>query len=134
MKPYLVPTLLALAVAVPATVLAAEPAKPVATQSKSGAVSLSELMSAPKQYANQTLTVTGRYAGMCADGADFYFKDKLSTIEVLLPPSGIPKGMKLGAPLRVTGQVLVRGGEGEEGEVLIKPTAVELDAAVEKAK
>lgn len=134
MKPYLVSTLLALTISTPGVVFAGESAKPTQTQSKSSAVSLSDLMSAPKQYANQTLTVTGRYAGMCADGADFYFKDKLSTIEVLLPPSGIPKDMKVGAPLRVTGQVLVRGGEGEEGEVLIKPTAVELDAAVEKAK
>lgn len=132
MKPYLISTLLALGVTAPGLVLADKPAKPAQAQSTPSVVALSELMSEPRRYANQTLTVTGRYAGMCADGADFYFKDKLSTIEVLLPPGGIPKGMKLGAPLRVTGQVLIRGSEHEEGEVLIKPTAVELDAAAAK--
>lgn len=131
MKKYLIATLLVLSAGAPLVACADDTAKPAA-KSTQGVVTLSELMSAPKPYANQTLTVTGRYAGMCADGADFYFKDKLSTIEVLLPPGGIPKGMKLGAPLRVTGQVLVRGGEGEEGEVLIKPSAVELDSAAAK--
>lgn len=132
MKRYLISTLLALGVTASGLPLADEPAKPAPAQSTPSVVALSELMSEPRRYANQTLTVTGRYAGMCADGADFYFKDKLSTIEVLLPASGIPKGTKVGAPLRVTGQVLVRGGDGEEGEVLIKPTKVEPDAAAAK--
>lgn len=125
--------LLALSAGAPAYVLAADSPQAAPATTQASAVALSDVMNQPKLYANKTLTVTGRYAGMCADGADFYFKDRLSTIEVLLPPGGMPKGLKLGTPLRVHGQVLVRGGEGEEGEVLIKPTAVEPDTSAAKA-
>ncbi len=125
--------LLALIAGAPACVLAADPPQATPAAAEASTVTLNDVMNQPKLYANKTLTITGRYAGICPDGADFYFKDRLSTIEVLLPPGGLPKGLKMGTLLRVHGQVLVRGAEGEEAEVRIKPTAVEPGTTAAKA-
>ena len=53
---------------------------------------------------------------MCADGEDFYFKDKLDLIEVIPPASGLPDDVIIGTPLKVQGVVMVRGEHEEEGE------------------
>ncbi len=113
--------LLALSGAVPVAGWAGDPAP---APSSGAPLTLRELLKAPQQYANKTLTVTGRYGGMCSDGEDFYFKDHLSTIEVLLPPGGLPKGLKIGTSLRVEGEVVIHKHSGGEDEVGIKPSSV----------
>lgn len=99
-------------------------------------VSLGELVKNPVAYAGKSVTVSGRFAGMCADGADFYFKDKLDTIEVIPPADGLPQGVVLGTPLKVQGKVAVRSehaktaprsgdkAESESKESEVKVTAV----------
>jgi len=68
------------------------------------------------QFTGKTITITGRFGGMCADGADFYFKDKLDLIEVIPPAAGLPDDVVIGTPLKIQGVVMVRGGHEEEGE------------------
>lgn len=112
-------------------VIAKEPTRTTAAVSH---VALQDLVAQPQRYAGKTVSVTGRYAGMCADGADFYFKDRLTTIEVLLPPGGMPDDLKVGTPLQVRGQIQVRKESNGESEVRIKPTAVTVDRAAAKKK
>ena len=112
-------------------VMAKEPARAATAASQ---VALQDLVAQPQRYAGKTVSVTGRYAGMCADGADFYFKDRLTTIEVLLPPGGMPDDLKLGTPLQVRGQIQVRKESNGESEVRIKPTAVTVNRTTAKKK
>lgn len=112
-------------------VIAKEPARTAAAVTQ---VALQDLVAQPQRYAGQTVSVTGRYAGMCADGADFYFKDRLTTIEVLLPPGGMPEDLVIGTPLRVRGQIQVRKEGNGESEVRIKPSAVTVDRTAAKKK
>ena len=79
-------------------------------------IAMSELVKDAEQYTGKTITVTGRFGGMCADGADFYFKDKLEIIEVIPPTDGLPSDVVIGTPLKVQGVVLVRGGHEAESE------------------
>lgn len=76
-------------------------------------VSLSELVRNPVPYAGKSVTVSGRFAGMCGDGADFFFKDKLDIIEVIPPVDGLPQGVVIGTPLKVQGKVAVRSEHAE---------------------
>lgn len=76
-------------------------------------VSLSELVRNPAPYAGKSVTVSGRFAGMCADGADFFFKDKFDIIEVIPPADGLPQGIVMGTPLKVQGKVTVRSEHAE---------------------
>ena len=76
-------------------------------------VTLSELIKGAKSYHGKTVTVSGRFGGMCADGADFYFKDNLDLIEVIPPTDGMPKDLIVGTPLTVQGLVVVKTHEGE---------------------
>lgn len=76
-------------------------------------VSLGELVKNPVAYAGKSVTVSGRFAGMCADGADFYFKDKLDIIEVIPPADGLSQGIVMGTPLKVQGKVTVRSEHAE---------------------
>lgn len=97
-------------------------------------VSLGELVKNPVAYAGKSVTVSGRFAGMCADGADFYFKDKLDIIEVIPPTDGLPQGVVIGTPLKVQGKVAVRsehvetaprsGDKAESKESDVKVVAV----------
>ena len=112
-------------------VIAKEPARTTAAVTQ---VALQDLVAQPQRYAGKTVNVTGRYAGMCADGADFYFKDRLTTIEVLLPPGGMPDDLKVGTPLQVRGQIQVRKESNGESEVRIKPTAVTVNRTAAKKK
>lgn len=79
-------------------------------------IAMSDLMKDADKYTGKTITVTGRFGGMCADGEDFYFKDKLDLIEVIPPAEGMPADIVLGTPLKVQGVVMVRGEHEEEGE------------------
>lgn len=78
-------------------------------------ITLSELVKNAEQFAGKAVTVTGRFGGMCADGADFYFKDKLDIIEVIPPAEGVPEDVVIGTPLKVQGMVVVRSEHEEEG-------------------
>ncbi len=79
-------------------------------------IAMSDLVKQADNYTGKTITVTGRFGGMCADGEDFYFKDKLDIIEVIPPAAGMPADVVIGTPLKVQGVVLVRGEHEEEGE------------------
>lgn len=79
-------------------------------------VSLVELLQGADRYVGKTVTVAGRFGGMCADGADFYFKDNLEIIEVIPPAGGLPKDVVVGTPLMVQGVVLVQTHEAESPE------------------
>lgn len=81
-------------------------------------IAMSDLVKDTDKYTGKTITVTGRFGGMCADGEDFYFKDKLDLIEVIPPAEGMPADIVLGTPLKVQGVVLVRGEHKEEKEEL----------------
>jgi len=97
-------------------------------------VALQDLVAQPDRYAGQTVSVIGRYAGMCSDGADFYFKDHLTTIEVVLPPGGMPDRLQVGTALQVRGQIQVRKESNGESEVRITPTAVTVNPTAAKKK
>jgi len=79
-------------------------------------IAMSDLVKDAHKYTGKTVTVTGRFGGMCPDGADFYFKDKLDIIEVIPPAAGLSADVVIGTPLQVQGVVLVRGEHKEEGE------------------
>ncbi len=79
-------------------------------------IAMSDLVKQADNYTGKTITVTGRFGGMCADGEDFYFKDKLDLIEVIPPASGMPDDIVIGTPLKVQGVVMVRSEHEEEGE------------------
>jgi len=79
-------------------------------------ISMNDLVQQADKYTGKTITITGRFGGMCSDGADFYFKDKLDIIEVIPPAAGLPDDVVIGTPLKIQGVVLVRGEHEEEGE------------------
>lgn len=122
----------------PLPAAAADRASQPASQTESAAVSLSDLVKDADRFAGQSITVTGRFGGMCADGADFYFKDKLDLIEVIPPPEGLPDGVVIGTPLKIRGVVLVRGAHAdatghteasgaEESEIKVRASVIETD-------
>jgi len=79
-------------------------------------IAMTDLIKDSDQYKGKTITVTGRFGGMCADGADFYFKDKLDLIEVIPPAAGLPSDVIMGTPLKIQGVVMVRAEHEEEEE------------------
>lgn len=79
-------------------------------------IAMSDLVKQADNYTGKTITVTGRFGGMCADGEDFYFKDKLVMIEVIPPVEGMPSDITIGTPLKVQGVVLSQNEHEEEGE------------------
>lgn len=79
-------------------------------------IAMSELVQQADKYTGKTITITGRFGGMCPDGADFYFKDKLDIIEVIPPKAGLPDDVVIGTPLKIQGVVLVRGEHEEKGK------------------
>lgn len=79
-------------------------------------IAMSDLVQQADKYTGKTITLTGHFGGMCADGADFYFKDKLDIIEVLPPAGGLPADVVIGTPLKIQGVVLVRSEPKEEGK------------------
>lgn len=122
----------------PLPAAAADRASQPASQTESAAVSLSDLVKDADRFAGQSVTVTGRFGGMCADGADFYFKDKLDLIEVIPPPEGLPDDVVIGTPLKIRGVVLVRGAHAdatghaeasgaEESEIKVRASVIETD-------
>lgn len=107
-----------------------DPALPVIT--------MSDLVKHPGKYAGKTVTVTGLFGGMCSDGTDFYFKDKLELIEVYPPAEGMPSDIVIGTPLKVQGVVLAKvehaeesdNSESPEGDSDDKESEVKLQAKV----
>jgi len=77
-------------------------------------IAMADLVKQSENYNGKTITVTGRFGGMCSDGADFYFKDKLDLIEVIPPESGMPSDIIMGTPLKIQGVVMLRGEHEEE--------------------
>ena len=128
------PFLLALG---PLSVIAAENPSPAASPTAPAVVSLSELIKDADRFAGQSVTITGRFGGMCADGADFYFKDKLDLIEVIPPPEALPDDVVIGTPLKIHGVVLVRAAHedaqehdedgDEESDIKVRASAIETD-------
>lgn len=84
---------------------------------KAPKVTLAQLIAKPDDYQGKTVVVDGTHGGACADGEDFYFKDKFDIIEVV-PPSPEIMQVKKGARVRVYGVVKVRH-RGSEAEVRI---------------
>lgn len=79
-------------------------------------IAMSDLVHQAGEYAGKTVVVTGLFGGMCPDGADFYFKDKLELIEVYPPAEGMPQDIVIGTPLKVQGVILAQDEHEEEGE------------------
>lgn len=84
---------------------------------KAPKMTLAQLIAKPDDYQGKTVVVDGTHGGACADGEDFYFKDKFDIIEVV-PPSPEIMQVKKGARVRVYGTVKVRR-RGSEAEVRI---------------
>jgi len=110
---------LTIAVMAALVLLAAQKHYGDAIDPKAPKVTLAQLVAKPDNYAGKTVIVEGTHGGACADGADFYFKDKFDIIEVD-PPSGSPETVQLkkGTRIRLYGIVKVRhsGSGGEKGE------------------
>lgn len=87
-------------------------------------VALAELVQHADSYKGRVLQVTGTLGDLCADGDDFYFKDKFELIEVV-PPRGdaLPYAAKKNAPLVVYGTVNVRH-RGNQVDVSIEAKGV----------
>lgn len=116
-----------------------EPVDPAAK-----AVTLKELLSHPQAFEEQVVVVEGRLGNLCPDGEDFYFKDKLETIEVIPPKNAAPPHSKIGSRMKVWGAVLVKteiheeageSSESHEGEAAEhKGQAAEGQAAGEESE
>lgn len=102
---------------------------------KAPKVTLAEIVAKPAVYDGKMVVVDGTHGGACADGADFYFKDKFEIIEAA-PPSPKVMQLKKGTRVRLYGVVKVRhkasektekgGREAGEAEVRIDAKAVEV--------
>lgn len=83
---------------------------------KAPKVTLAQLLAKPGAYAGKMVVVDGTHSGACADGEDFYFKDKFDMIEAT-PPSPEVMQLKKGTRVRLYGIVKVRhSGAAEAGE------------------
>lgn len=78
-------------------------------------VTLAELVAHPGTYEGKSVVVDGQFNGACADGADFYFKDKFDMIEAD-PPQPEVMSLGKGTPIRLYGIVKVRHSRSEENE------------------
>lgn len=78
-------------------------------------VTLAELVAHPGTYEGKTIVVDGQFNGACADGADFYFKDKFDMIEAD-PPQPEVMSLSKGTPIRLYGIVKVHHSRAEESE------------------
>lgn len=78
-------------------------------------VTLAELVAHPDSYEGKSVVVDGQFNGACADGADFYFKDKVDMVEAD-PPQPEVMSLNKGTPIRLYGVVKVRHSRAEEAE------------------
>ncbi len=80
---------------------------------KAPKVTLAELIAKPDAYAGKMVVIDGTHGGACADGDDFYFKDKFDIIEAV-PPTPEVMQLKTGARVRLYGLVKVRSSGSDE--------------------
>ena len=87
-------------------------------------IALAELIKSADAYKGKLVQVEGTLVDVCADGDDFYFKDKFDLIEVE-PPAGaeLPYGSKKGSRITVYGTVRVRH-RGNDVDVRIEAKGV----------
>lgn len=97
-------------------------------------VQMAELLKNPKTYEGKIIVMEGQMSDICADGEDFFFKDRFDLIEVIPPKEGMPAKSNLGSPLRVYGRVLIKeesseeeGAEGHEKTAEVKLEAKGLE-------
>jgi uncharacterized protein YdeI (BOF family) len=93
---------------------------------KAPKITLAELLAKPADYSGKAVVMEGNFGGKCCE-ADFFFKDKTDMIEVT-PPAGQEKAMsfKVGAPIRLYGNVNVRQESGtEEATVTVAAKGIE---------
>lgn len=100
---------------------------------KAPKVTLAQLIAKPDAYAGKMVVVDGTHGGACADGEDFYFKDKFDIIEAV-PPAPEVMQLKKGARVRLYGIVKVRHGNsaggGEKEEAGEKKEAGEVEVRI----
>ena len=123
--------MMALALLIAGGAIAAQKRYGEAIDPKAPKVTLAQLVAKPDAYAGKAVIVEGMHGGACADGADFYFKDKFDIIEVD-PPSASPEVVQLkkGVRVRVYGIVKVRHSATEAGEKGEKKEAGEAEVRI----
>ena len=83
---------------------------------KTPKVTLAQIVDKPGTYEGKTVVLEGTHGGACADGLDFYLKDKFEIVEAT-PPSPQVMQLKKGTRVRIVGVVkLRRHGGAEAGE------------------
>lgn len=83
---------------------------------KAPKVTLAQIVNKPSTYEGKTVVLEGTHGGACADGLDFYFKDRFEIVEAT-PPSPQVMQLKKGTRVRLVGVVKVRRhGAAEAGE------------------
>lgn len=90
-----------------------------AIDSKAQKVTLAELIAKPDSFAGKMVVVEGIHDGACADGDDFYFKDKFDLIEAVPPTPEVMK-LKKGTHVRLYGVVKVRHSGETEVRIVAK--------------
>lgn len=135
-NPYVRSTLLSVVVLFAAALtLSAQQRWGDAIDPKAPKVTLADIVAKPDLYAGKMVVVDGTHGGACADGEDFYFKDKFEIIEVA-PPNPKVMELKKGTRVRLYGLVKVRhkasakadkgGREPGETDVRINAKGVEV--------
>ena len=98
---------------------------------KAPKVTLAQIVDKPGAYEGKTVVLEGTHGGACADGEDFYFKDKFEIVEAT-PPSPQVMQLKKGTRVRLVGVVKVRRhGAVEAGEKKEKAVEKRENADVE---
>lgn len=93
---------------------------------KAPKITLAALLAKPNDYAGKAVVLEGNFGGKCCE-SDFFFKDKTDMIEATPPPGG-GKAMsfKVGAPIRLYGDVNVRQENGaKEATVTVAAKGIE---------
>ena len=87
-------------------------------------ITLAELLAKPNDYAGKAVVLEGNFGGKCCE-SDFFFKDKVDMIEVT-PPADAKMSFKVGAPIRLYGDVNVRQEkDAKEATVTVAAKGIE---------
>lgn len=108
-----------------AATLAAQQRWGEAINPKAPKVTLAQIVDKPGVYDGKTVVLEGTHGGACADGEDFYFKDKFEIVEAT-PPSPQVMQLKKGTRVRVVGVVKVRKKSSGDTDVKIVAKGVEV--------
>lgn len=96
-----------------------------AIDAKAPKITLAELLAKPDDYAGKAVVLEGNFGGKCCE-SDFFFKDKVDMIEVTPPAGDAKMSFKVGAPIRLYGNVDVRPGSGsDESTVTVAAKGIE---------